>query len=48
VLFEIEGLSGEEIARLEGIPPGTVWRRLHDARKQLCDLIEATRKEGDR
>jgi RNA polymerase sigma-70 factor (ECF subfamily) len=33
VLFEIEEYSGEEIARLEGIPIATVWTRLHHARK---------------
>ena len=36
VLFEVEGLSGEEIAASLGIPIGTVWTRLHAARKDLA------------
>jgi len=32
VLFELEGLSGEEIARATGLRHATVRRRLHDAR----------------
>ncbi len=35
VLFEIEGNSGEEIARLQGVPLNTVWARIHKARKKL-------------
>lgn len=35
VLFEIEGNSGEEIARLQGVPINTVWARIHKARKKL-------------
>ncbi|MGC4091413.1 MAG: RNA polymerase sigma factor [Polyangiaceae bacterium] len=35
VLFEVEGYSGEEIARLQGVPLNTVWARIHKARKKL-------------
>jgi len=35
VLFEIEGHSGQEIARLQGVPINTVWARIHKARKKL-------------
>lgn len=35
VLFEIEGNSGEDIARLQGVPINTVWARIHKARKKL-------------
>jgi RNA polymerase sigma-70 factor, ECF subfamily len=35
VLFEIEGNSGEEIAKLQGVPVNTVWARIHEARKSL-------------
>jgi RNA polymerase sigma-70 factor (ECF subfamily) len=35
VLFEIEGLTGEEIARIQSIPLNTVWTRLHHARKEF-------------
>jgi len=38
VLFEIEGLSGDEIARLQSIPLNTVWTRLHHARKEFFAL----------
>jgi RNA polymerase sigma-70 factor (ECF subfamily) len=32
VLYEMEGLNGEQIAAIEGCPVATVWRRLHYAR----------------
>jgi RNA polymerase sigma-70 factor (ECF subfamily) len=32
VLYEMEGLRGEQIAAIEGCPVATVWRRLHYAR----------------
>ena len=38
ILFEIEGYSGEEIAKLEGIPVKTVYTRLHYARKDFLQL----------
>ena len=40
VLFEIEGNSGEEIARLQGVPINTVWARIHKARKKLQEQAE--------
>jgi RNA polymerase sigma-70 factor, ECF subfamily len=39
VLFEIEGYSGEEIARIQDIPLATVWTRLHHARKDFFKLV---------
>jgi RNA polymerase sigma-70 factor (ECF subfamily) len=39
VLFEIEGLSGEEIARIQGVPLNTLWKRLHVARKEFMALV---------
>ena len=39
VLFEVEGYSGEEIARIQDIPLGTVWTRLHKARKEFWKLV---------
>jgi RNA polymerase sigma-70 factor (ECF subfamily) len=45
VLFEIEGYSGEEIARLEGIPVATVWTRLHHARRDFLAMVEQLRRE---
>ena len=48
VLFEIEGYSGDEIARMQGIPVATVWTRLHHARKEFFGLVEAYRaREGE-
>ena len=38
VLFEIDGLSGEEIARIQGVPLNTVWTRLHKARQDFFAL----------
>jgi len=38
VLFELEGLTGEEIARLQGVPLNTVWTRIHHARRELFAL----------
>jgi RNA polymerase sigma-70 factor (ECF subfamily) len=40
VLFEIEGYSGEEIARIQDVPLGTVWTRLHHARKDFWRLVK--------
>jgi RNA polymerase sigma-70 factor (ECF subfamily) len=35
VLFEIEGVGGEEIAALAGVPVNTIWGRIFKARKAL-------------
>lgn len=40
VLFELEGLSGQEIAEVIQRPPATVFRRLHDARKRFTAALE--------
>lgn len=42
-LFELEGLAGEEVAARVGCPVGTVWTRLHHARK---DFTRIARKMG--
>lgn len=42
-LFELEGLSGEEIAERVGCPVDTVWTRLFHARK---DFERLARKQG--
>ncbi len=39
VMYELEGLSGEEIAQVVGCPTATVWRRLHDARIAFERLV---------
>lgn len=38
VLFEIDGLSGDEIARIQSVPLNTVWTRLHHARREFFAL----------
>jgi RNA polymerase sigma-70 factor (ECF subfamily) len=38
ILHEVEGLPGEEIARVVGCPLKTVWTRLHHARRELQAL----------
>jgi RNA polymerase sigma-70 factor (ECF subfamily) len=43
VLFELEGLSGEEVAAVTGLPFSTVRRRLHHARQEFETLI----REGE-
>ena len=40
VLFELQGLSGEEIAAALGIPRKTVWTRLFHARREVTAAIE--------
>ena len=41
VLHAVEGFDGEEIARILGISPGTVWTRLHRARQAVLEAKEA-------
>jgi RNA polymerase sigma-70 factor (ECF subfamily) len=36
VLFELEGLTGEEISQALGCPLKTVWSRLHHARREFA------------
>jgi RNA polymerase sigma-70 factor (ECF subfamily) len=40
VLAEVEGFSCDEIARMLEVPVGTVWTRLHHARRELRRLYE--------
>lgn len=40
-LFSLDGLSHREIAETLGIPEGTVWSRLHLARKKLAAELDA-------
>lgn len=40
VMFEVDELSCEEIAETVGIPVGTVYSRLHSARKRFARLVE--------
>ena len=47
VLFEIEGYSGEEIAHIKDIPLGTVWTRLHHARKDFWKIVKDARRREE-
>ena len=47
VMFEVEELSCEEIAAIVGIPIGTVYSRLHKARKEFAAAVER-KKRGQR
>jgi RNA polymerase sigma-70 factor (ECF subfamily) len=38
ILSEVEGFTSEEIAAILAIPVGTVWTRLHHARRELRQL----------
>ena len=38
-LFAVEGLSHREIADILGVPEGTVWSRLHAARRMLLHAL---------
>ena len=40
VLFELQGLSGEEVAQALGIALPTVWTRLSLGRKALAAAVE--------
>ena len=39
IFYELEELSGEEVARLTGVPIGTVWVRLHRGRERLMQIL---------
>ena len=46
ILAEFEGLSCEEIAQLTGSKTETVWSRLHYARKEFSERLDAQMKKG--
>jgi RNA polymerase sigma-70 factor (ECF subfamily) len=46
VLFEIEELPVDEIARIAGCPENTVWSRLHHARSELTAMARKTAARG--
>ncbi|HEX4511320.1 MAG TPA: RNA polymerase sigma factor [Burkholderiaceae bacterium] len=41
VLCDLEQVPGVDVARALGVPEGTIWRRLHVARKAIRAAIEA-------
>ena len=46
ILFELEGLSGQEIAQALGCPLKTVWTRLHHGRRELEARLSTLRDGG--
>ncbi|MHB8417680.1 MAG: RNA polymerase sigma factor [Myxococcales bacterium] len=48
LLFEVEGLSGDEIARVVGCPVKTVWTRLFHARREFLRRLSREELEGGR
>ena len=39
IMFEIEGVSCQDIAELMGVPVGTIYSRLHATRKQIEEIV---------
>ncbi len=48
VLFELEGVDGQAIARILDCRPATVRRRLHYARQEFTTLLRADAAEEDK
>ncbi len=46
VLCDLEELPGVEAARVLGLRAGTLWRRLHDARRALREAIDDGSRPG--
>ena len=44
VLCDLEEMQGVEAARVLGVRPGTLWRRLHEARQILRRVLEGENK----
>jgi RNA polymerase sigma-70 factor (ECF subfamily) len=40
ILFEMEGLSGDQVAARAGCGVARVWRQLHDARRKFRTVVE--------
>jgi len=48
VLFEVEGLSVEEISEIVECPVNTVWSRIHHARAELAKLAKLAVRDDRR
>jgi RNA polymerase sigma-70 factor (ECF subfamily) len=46
VLVDIEGERGADAAAALGVPPGTLWRRLFEARTKLRELLDTPSSGG--
>jgi RNA polymerase sigma-70 factor (ECF subfamily) len=47
LLFDVAGLSGDEVSRLQGLPAATVRTHLSRARKEIVELAARRSTEGD-
>ena len=47
VLYEVEGLSGDELANTLGVPVGTAYRRVHTARRKFAEAYRRERQDDD-
>ncbi|MCX5746213.1 MAG: RNA polymerase sigma factor [Proteobacteria bacterium] len=47
VLCDLEQVPGVEVAQILGIPEGTLWRRLHTARKAVRAAVEKLERQAD-
>ena len=48
VMYEIDEMPCEQIAALVGVPVGTVYSRLHAARKEFAKLLQRVQARGGR
>jgi RNA polymerase sigma-70 factor, ECF subfamily len=48
VMFEMEDMPCDEIAAIVGVPVGTVYSRLHAARKEFAKLLEQDRARAEK
>lgn len=48
VMFELEELGCDEIATIVGVPTGTVYSRLHVARREFAQLLRRHQADSDR
>lgn len=46
VLFELEGIEGQQVAQLLDIPENTVWSRLHHGRKRFRALWQQQSRQA--
>ena len=46
IMFELEGLSGEQIAAVTGEAVGTIWVRLHRGRARFRKAFEAWEQQA--
>jgi RNA polymerase sigma-70 factor, ECF subfamily len=46
VMCDLEEIPGADAARVLGVPEGTLWRRLHQARKSLRASLQGADSEG--